>query len=336
MENLDSDNISPSIMERGITLDIIMAALEIGKNNHVGNTQIDDSAGIGVSGVEENAIRVFITEELPENAYLDNGHIKVSKAFLPITNTEETIKSSVITFTNLDLDSPESINLMGKIIDALVESLYRGKASTVRTLSSMQKIFANGYSVPKIDKSSELGLYGEMFFIAQSVDMDKLIEGWHNNPKDTFDFIVYGKNIEIKTTSKISREHSFSNTQISEESIQDTYIASIFATAADEGLGETISALYNKINRSLAKAENKVKLKSIIIETLGVSPDLLNKQGFNAEAKDIDLYEACDIPKIAIEHRAITHVKWTVSLKDIEERFPLSDNWLLNYPLPNI
>jgi hypothetical protein len=160
--------------------------------------------------------------------------------------------------------------------------------------------------------------------------MDMLVEGWHDNPNDTFDFRICGKNIEIKTTSKTSRAHSFSSDQIPEESIQETYIASILAATDEEGIGETISALYDKINKALTKAENKTKLKSIIIETLGVSPDLLNRQCFNADAEDILLYEGCDIPKITNKHSAITHVRWTVSLKNIEESFRLSDTWLLS------
>ncbi|MCQ2295142.1 MAG: PD-(D/E)XK motif protein [Bacteroidales bacterium] len=66
----------------------------------------------------------------------------------------------------------------------------------------------------KHDENKVKGLWGELLVIEQSCMPEMLIEAWHRNPNEKFDF-THGKDkIEVKSTAGEERKHSFSIGQL--------------------------------------------------------------------------------------------------------------------------
>lgn len=60
---------------------------------------------------------------------------------------------------------------------------------------------------------SELGLWGELWFLSQSIDVDRALASWRGPDRDSSDFFVDGIAAEVKT-SRLRRQHHVSLVQV--------------------------------------------------------------------------------------------------------------------------
>ncbi|RBN41640.1 hypothetical protein DMN50_09055, partial [Priestia megaterium] len=58
------------------------------------------------------------------------------------------------------------------------------------------------------------GFWGELFMMFETGNFIKFFEAWHQDPKSKFDFAKMSKRIEVKTTLKDERIHTFSHRQL--------------------------------------------------------------------------------------------------------------------------
>jgi hypothetical protein len=84
-------------------------------------------------------------------------------------------------------------------------------SDVVAIVSEWQELFAPR---GKTTAEAELGLWGELWFIAASADVDSLLLGWRGPERDATDFFLNGRSAEVKT-SRLHRVHRVSQSQVS-------------------------------------------------------------------------------------------------------------------------
>jgi hypothetical protein len=100
------------------------------------------------------------------------------------------------------------------------------------------------------NREEELGLFGELIFILSSAETESCVLGWHEAPKDPFDFKLAGDRFEVKTTSSPRRRHWFSLNQVVNNQEFALKYVSIRTSALVDG-GSTCADLVHEIRSQL-------------------------------------------------------------------------------------
>ncbi|GCE05751.1 PD-(D/E)XK motif protein [Dictyobacter aurantiacus] len=139
--------------------------------------------------------------------------------------------------------------------------------------------------ITEIPRKSVQGLWAELFLMARANDIPTVIKAWHPTNEDRYDFSSEDQRIEVKSTSKRTRQHYFSLEQLCPPANTNLVIASIFVEYA--GIGTSIMDLVDHINTHLASHPDLMfKLDRLISSTLGTNW----RDAFDAQF-DIDLAE---------------------------------------------
>lgn len=97
-----------------------------------------------------------------------------------------------------------------------------------------------------------LGLWGELWVMTQAPIADAMMRGWHLSTVDKFDFSFEQLRLEVKTTERSSRVHTFTLEQI-ESQTKPTWIASVQVLPDPAGASVTdlIAQLISTVSRDL-------------------------------------------------------------------------------------
>jgi hypothetical protein len=185
---------------------------------------------------------------------------------------------------------------------------------TATTLDSIKKLFSK--LLNKTSKT-ELGLWGELFLIYISKDHEYLIDSWHKNSNNTFDFNDGIDKVEVKTTIQSERKHNFSLHQLSSSVSDEVFICSIMTTEID--LGSSIIQLVEMISDKISMIY-RLKLNEKMIEVAGKNiEEFNNKYDISTAKKSLKIYNSNKIPSIQKESIPVevSNVKFTASLEKI-------------------
>jgi hypothetical protein len=111
------------------------------------------------------------------------------------------------------------------------------------------------------------GLWAELFIIEQANHPEYLIQAWHASSEDKFDFNDAQDKIEVKSTSKPYRIHSFSLEQLNPNRASNLLIASVFVVQT--GRGKNIIDLINSIFHRVHNLQLQFRLNEILSQTIG-------------------------------------------------------------------
>jgi hypothetical protein len=170
-----------------------------------------------------------------------------------------------------------------------------------------------------------LGLWGELLAIDMAADSSAFTRAWHSSPTEAFDFDFSESRLEVKTTLRPSREHSFALNQVGSGRASD-YVLSIVAQRASGG--ESVLGLARRVAARLPD-KSRERLWRIVVETLGPEVDGVDDQCFDvASAKhSARMFHARDIPAPIVEPRhqaVVTNVRFSTSLGQLGEGLPLT------------
>lgn len=132
------------------------------------------------------------------------------------------------------------------------------------------------------------GLWSELLVIEQSINPETLISAWHSSPTAKYDFTLGKDKLEVKSTSSENRIHHFSLDQLIPSVHSNIVIASTIVRESGAGNGGiSINGLSDKICERIDSVDAKIRLITIVAETLGTD---------YARAKDVyfDYVESCD------------------------------------------
>ncbi len=179
-------------------------------------------------------------------------------------------------------------------------------------------------ALSKPPKKKIQGLWAELLVIEQSSHPEILINSWHSSPTDKYDFTMGRDKIEVKSTSSENRIHTFSLDQLNPSSNSNLLIAStIVRESAHSADGLSVKGLYDKICKKVATIDSRLRLYTVIAETIGTDLVKLDSVHFDyTSAVDyLSYYDATDVPHIdkATVPELVTEVKFSSNLSRLTD-----------------
>ena len=169
------------------------------------------------------------------------------------------------------------------------------------------------------DESLEIGFYGELSVINYLYQQNlKCYKDWHTDFFNKHDFEIDERiKVEVKTTSKEIRKHSFSYDQICRNKL-NVFVISCSLKLCEKGL-----SLYElcKNTMSLLKDNKQILAIELLMTKLGLNEDY---QGINCIPEEtyssIKIYNAKDIPSLCkIVPECISNIHYDVDFSNIKE-----------------
>ena len=200
-------------------------------------------------GVGQNLTNIIIEHDINCTVKLDEKKIIKKFTLIKCLSNQESIKELfLMTLENILQTIPNELS--EKRIDEL----------TVKLIKLFEKL-----SNPKnIDLT---GLWGELFIINFLRSTEILIQAWHSENNDLFDFFLNNIALEIKTTTKNDRKHTFKFEQLNSTNTNKIIIGSIMLKKSRTGV--SLLDLKNKILKKINNLELSQKIKEIYsIQTL--------------------------------------------------------------------
>ena len=141
------------------------------------------------------------------------------------------------------------------------------------------------------------GLWAELFVILSASDPAMMIDAWHTQSVEHFDFSRGSERLEVKSSSTRSREHMFSFEQVYPPSGTSVLIASV--NVEEQTNGRSLGHLWDRVIDAAPTAEARLKVERVCIQSLG--QDLGAGRTFsgdwNVAVESLAFYEVTDIPR---------------------------------------
>ena len=161
------------------------------------------------------------------------------------------------------------------------------------------------------------GLWAELWLIAQARDPETLLNAWHTEATDAYDFNNGPERIEIKSTSQRVRKHSFSHRQLDPPAGTRVAVASVFVERA--GGGTLMSTLIERIQRRVSSPLALSRLNHVVAGTLGTDWRAGIESAFDSElaSQSLRFYAVEDVPSIPSDIPSeISDVRYVSDLTD--------------------
>jgi len=215
-----------------------------------------------------------------------------------------------------------------RVMDSIINTL----PSTIKNEDisyAIDRLSALFLALKKPRSKPVRGLWAELFLINSAKNPYQMLEAWHNDLSEHFDFSQRASRIEVKSTGDRVRAHYFSLEQVYPANGVSVLIASLFVEECTNGC--SLGELWDKA-RQVAKNNLDLILKvdKICVETLGsdwerarsLSYDMrLAKQSFR-------FYRTEDIPKVSDDlPNGVSEVRFRSDLSAVPELdFDISNN----------
>jgi len=187
----------------------------------------------------------------------------------------------------------------------------------------------------KLPRKTIQGLWAELVVIEQSSNPEYLVKSWHVTPSDKFDFNDGIDKIEVKSTAKTRRIHSFSSEQLNPNKNSKLIIASVFAV--ETGNGKTIFDLVKLIGDKVKHKELLFKINEVLLDTLGNDFEKSFEHYFDYQlaVDSLAFFESELVPKIetSVISKEISNIHFDIDLSNIEKLKKIKNNSLLHKSL---
>ena len=171
------------------------------------------------------------------------------------------------------------------------------------------------------------GLWAELWIIAQARAPESLLDAWHAEPTDVYDFNSGPQRLEIKSTRYRTRKHTFAHRQLTPPAGTRVAIVSVFVESA--GAGPTIATLIERIRRRVTNPRALRKLDYIVASTLGTDWRVSIDATFDSElaSESLRFYEAEAVPSLPSDiPPKVSDIRY---VSDLSETQPLTHEELL-------
>jgi hypothetical protein len=237
--------------------------------------------------------------------------------FCQLINNKGKLEEGVYTIISLKADSLDLQQYFLDVVYLVIKKLPQNpnRKELKVEVEKLINLFSK-FSQPAIKTIQ--GLWAELLVIEQSSDPDYLIQAWHSSVTDKFDFNDGKDKVEVKSTSKNRRIHSFSIEQLNPNKNSGLVIASVFAV--ETGIGESIFSLVDSIERKLKDRKLIFRLNEIIIQTLGRDIEKAFEifYDYQLAIDSISYYSSSAIPSINHENIAkeVSNIRFDSDLTD--------------------
>lgn len=167
----------------------------------------------------------------------------------------------------------------------------------------------------------EIGLAGELILILGSNDMESMVTAWHSSATDTYDFVLNGCRLEVKTSTSPQRIHNLRMTQNQNDIAQLTYGS---VHCVESGNGKSLSELRNEIISKLDApyaATFEKKCQEYDFDNFGMKFDIASA------IQGIRMISSHQVPAPQFSDPAILEISWKCNFSLIDTIHDL-DSWL--------
>lgn len=245
-----------------------------------------------------------------------------------LINEEKQKEEGIYTILLLKTDSFDLQEYFLEVVFILIKNLP--EQPTLNELKiEMGKLINLFNKFSKTPIKTVQGLWAELLVIEQAKDCDYLIQSWHKSIYDTHDFNNGTDKIEVKSTTKNRRVHSFSMDQLKPNEDSKLIIVSILIT--EIGIGSSIFDLINKIEKKIRNKDLIFQINEVVAETLGrdfeKAFDIF--YDYQLAKNSIEYYDSIDIPIINFNNipSNIMNIRFDCDLTDVRT---IKDNNLIS------
>lgn len=279
-----------------------------------------------------NGAPVFLLHDASKICYVPSIHFRYLNAQFHSTcrvHADGVVIQDQFAVISCSSNSPELYELFIRCFSAAIEQLPL-EAGTRELESSIQELL-DLFRAMAIPSGREIaGLWAELFIIERSFNSPLLMEYWHSDIYEKFDFSWPGGCIEVKSTIRETRSHEFALTQLHPPQNGEGYVVSILMQNLSGGV--SVMDLAKSIDITISKAPVlRQKLWSNVAAALGndFSEKIDRRFDMSFSEKNFLAFNMKDIPVLhqPIDPR-ITGIRYNVSLNDVTSSLPQSS---LNY-----
>lgn len=171
-------------------------------------------------------------------------------------------------------------------------------------------------SARALDETEQIGLWGELWVIADAPDVDLAIEAWRGPKDDPVDFFCSGRGLEVKTTRK-RLVHFVSQSQVdSPQGDFPVFLASLWIDV-DPASGLDLPALVDRIRD---RGPRGVTFEEKLLQAGYSDEDGLLYQKRFVLLEDPLLFPEETIPRIRHADEGVSHIRYRIEL---DEEFAL-------------
>ena len=310
---MELNKIFNNLLSKGNTSNSVFLADKISNSKNNIRLGIDSNKNPVLLIPEESFKEVLISGSNYKLNYLEikfNQLCRINDLSDP--NDEAEIKFSTIKLTEGNF---RMIDYFLRALEGLVIQLNKDftSVSLKKEIEILIELFSKQKSV---DFKIVVGLWGELFFINQSSNINLSLEAWHNQENNRFDFsFADNEYLEIKTTLGDNRLHSFSSRQI--ENYQDLNVEVVSIQTELSSTGKSLKDLWDSMNNRIENPELKDKLQTLISKTLKSDFQALYDYKFDIGYAESSLkhFNTKDIPSINENlHHSIRKISLTIDL----------------------
>jgi Putative PD-(D/E)XK family member, (DUF4420) len=235
--------------------------------------------------------------------------------FLNQSNIEE----GIYTVISLKIDSIDFQEYFLEIVLLVIKNI--SSTTNHKELKiEVEKLISLFAKFSKPPTKTIQGLWAELLVIEQSYNIDYLAKSWHVLISDKFDFNDGIDKLEVKSTAKSKRIHSFSIEQLNPNKNSKLIVASIFTI--ETGIGKNIFDLISLIEKKLNDKNLFLRINETVVQTLGKDFEKSFEIYFDYQyaIDSIQYYNSENIPTISISSipDVISNIRFDCDLTNIE------------------
>ena len=206
------------------------------------------------------------------------------------------------------------------IVCILLEQLPSNYSDAILS-KEIQKLVDLFSQLSQPSRKTVQGLWAELLIIEQSNNPEYLINSWHIDAYDKFDFNDGKDKLEVKSSIRPQKIHRFSVDQLSANNNSNLLIASVNTSLVDQGIN--IFGLRDRICTKIQDLQTQSRLNEIILKTVGNDiskvSDLYFDYSFAVDS--MVFFDAKDVPSISLESIPIgvTNVHFDSDLSGIAQ-----------------
>jgi hypothetical protein len=251
-------------------------------------------------------------------------------------------KHRVGSYTLIRCSGDEELqSLFLRLVGGLLQQINPAseRAELARVVVKLVDLF-RALSLPP--RKSVQGLWAELFLIAESRNPVVLLEAWHADPTELYDFSHEHQRLDVKSSSRRARVHTATLDQLYPPTGAIGVIASVVAQRAAGG--STVDELAEEITTQLVnRPDLQLKVRTIVTKTLGADWRSGARTRFDRDeaVQTCSMFLCEDVPRIALAAvpSGVTHIRFDVSLDDAQPQTSAAlelQGGLLGAALPRI
>ena len=173
--------------------------------------------------------------------------------------------------------------------------------------------------ISKPSREALVGLWGELFVINASKNIEVLIRAWHPETNDKFDFYSQKQALEIKTTTSNNRIHNFSYDQL-KVGDEKMIVCSIMLRSSRSG--KSLEDLKKEILNQVKSEDLKNQFELIYYKTVGeITEEDIEEYKFDTSysEENIKYFNLLNVPRLNEEPMSgVKNIKFQSDLTGIK------------------